>query len=147
MSTSSDIKTRGFPYALLGISLLIPLFGILNLASAAKVTRPGLWLTQSAWLSMGIVLASVVVLLPSRWLHRMAYPIYMVVNVLLVLVLVAGLTIKGAQRWLDLGFFHLQPSELAKISVLIATARYFAAYHVPSGYTLLLRRNSGRERR
>ena len=136
MSTSSEIKTRGFPLYLLGFSLLIPMLGVLNLASAAKVTRPGLWVTQSAWLSMGIVIATVIVLVPPRWLHRLAYPIYMAINVLLVLVLVAGLTIKGAQRWLDIGFFHLQPSELAKVSVLIATARYFAGYHVPSGYTL-----------
>jgi len=136
MSTSNELKAKGMPLSLLAFSLLIPLLGVLNLASAAKVTRPGLWMTQSAWLSMGVMIATVIVLVPPRWLHRMAYPLYMFINVLLILVLVAGLTIKGAQRWLDLGFFHLQPSELAKLSVLIATARYFAAYHVPSGYTL-----------
>lgn len=136
MTISNEISTRRFPVGLFWVAMAIPLLGLLNLASAAKVTRPGLWMTQSVWLAIagGVVLA--VVLCPPRVIHRFAYPIYLGVNVLLVLVLVAGLKIKGAQRWLDLGFFHLQPSELAKISIILITARYFAAYNVPGGYTL-----------
>tara|TARA_B100000683_G_scaffold275278_1_gene325523 strand:+ start:181 stop:1509 length:1329 start_codon:yes stop_codon:yes gene_type:complete len=136
MNISNEISKRRFPLALFCLATFIPLLGILNLASAAKVTRPGLWATQSVWLAIACGIAFVIVFFPTRLLHRFAYPIYMAVNVLLVLVLVAGLRIKGAQRWLDLGFFHLQPSELAKVAIILVTARYFAAYHVPQGYTL-----------
>jgi cell division protein FtsW (lipid II flippase) len=57
--------------------------------------------------------------------------------VLLVLVLAIGTPIKGAQRWLDLGAFNMQPSELAKIAMILVCAKYFSAYEVPGGYTLV----------
>ena len=44
---------------------------------------------------------------------------------LLVGVLVHGRTVMGARRWLDLGPVHLQPSELAKLAVLLVLARHF----------------------
>ena len=48
---------------------------------------------------------------------------------MLVAVDVLGEINKGAQRWLDLGFMQLQPSELMKVALVMALARYFhAAY-------------------
>ena len=48
---------------------------------------------------------------------------------MLVAVDVLGEISKGAQRWLDLGFIQLQPSELMKVALVMALARYFhAAY-------------------
>ncbi len=58
------------------------------------------------------------------WL-RWAYVIYAVSVVLLVGVDVMGTIGMGAQRWIDLGVFQLQPSELTKISLVLALARYF----------------------
>jgi rod shape determining protein RodA len=66
-----------------------------------------------------------------------AWPIYLVTCVLLVLVLAIGTPIKGAQRWLDLGAFNMQPSELAKLAIMLVVARYFAGFEMPGGYTLL----------
>ena len=136
MNISNDITARRFPFGLLALAAVIPLLGVLNLASAAKVTRPSLWATQSVWLGLAFGVALVVIFFPTRLLHRFAYPVYMTVNALLIMVIFFGLKIKGAQRWLDLGFFHLQPSELAKVSIILVTARYFAAYQAPGGYTL-----------
>ncbi len=58
------------------------------------------------------------------WL-RWAYVIYAVSVALLVGVEVMGTIGMGAQRWIDLGVFQLQPSELTKISLVLALARYF----------------------
>jgi cell division protein FtsW (lipid II flippase) len=70
-------------------------------------------------------------------LELLAYPLYGVTVLLLVLVLAIGTPIKGAQRWLDLGPFNMQPSELAKIAMILVCARYFGRYEMPGGYTLL----------
>ncbi len=51
--------------------------------------------------------------------------------VLLIAVLVFGHEGKGAQRWLDLGFFRFQPSELMKLAVPLVVARYLAEYPLP----------------
>jgi rod shape determining protein RodA len=55
----------------------------------------------------------------------LAYPAYFVALILLVLVDLFGHTGMGAQRWLDLGLFSIQPSELAKITLVLALARYY----------------------
>ena len=60
------------------------------------------------------------------WL-RLAYPIYALVLLLLVGVELRGAVGMGAQRWIDLGFIQLQPSELMKIAMVLALARYFHA--------------------
>lgn len=57
---------------------------------------------------------------------KSAYLIYAVALIMIVLVTFVGHTGMGAQRWLNLGFFHVQPSELIKIALVLALARYFA---------------------
>ena len=59
-----------------------------------------------------------------RFLHY-AYGIYIFAFVLLILVEITGWIGMGAQRWIDLYFFHLQPSEVMKIALVLALARYF----------------------
>lgn len=111
---------------LLILVLAIAGIGVLNLFSAAQVTRPGVQYLQLGYVSVGLVLAVGMAALGSRRFERAAYPVYIAVNVLLFLVLVAGTTVKGSQRWLDLGVFNLQPSELMKLAIVFATARYLA---------------------
>jgi len=61
---------------------------------------------------------------------RAAYPIYGLCLALLATVEIMGSIGMGAQRWLDLGFFQLQPSEVMKIAVILALARYFHGFDV-----------------
>jgi rod shape determining protein RodA len=63
------------------------------------------------------------------WL-RYAYPFYAVIMVLLVGVDLRGAIGMGAQRWIDLGVIQLQPSELMKVALILALARYFHAVSV-----------------
>jgi rod shape determining protein RodA len=60
-----------------------------------------------------------------RFWMRYAYAFYGVMLVLLVAVEIKGTIGMGAQRWIDLGFFQLQPSELMKLALVLALARYF----------------------
>ena len=65
-------------------------------------------------------------------------PLYAVNIVLLLLVLVIGKTSMGATRWLNLGFFNLQPSELMKIMIIFILARHFSSRDPLGGYDLRL---------
>ena len=60
---------------------------------------------------------------------KSAYLIYAVALIMIVLVTFVGHTGMGAQRWLNLGFIHIQPSELIKIGLVVALARYFAWFN------------------
>lgn len=60
---------------------------------------------------------------------KSAYVIYAVALIMIILVTFVGHTGMGAQRWLNLGFIHIQPSELIKIALVLALARYFAWFN------------------
>ncbi len=75
--------------------------------------------------SVMLVVMLVVALLPLRLWAALAYPGYALGVVLLLAVDLTGNIVKGAQRWLDIGPLTLQPSELMKIAVPLAMARYY----------------------
>lgn len=67
----------------------------------------------------------VIALVDIRVWMFLAYPFYFVSLILLVIVSVMGQTGMGATRWINLGFMNLQPSELMKIALVLALARYY----------------------
>ena len=59
---------------------------------------------------------------------REAYLLYGLSLVLLLSVMALGLTVKGSQRWIDLGFFRLQPTEFVKITLVLVLAKHLCRY-------------------
>ncbi|MBL8702334.1 MAG: rod shape-determining protein RodA [Alphaproteobacteria bacterium] len=80
---------------------------------------------QMVRFAIGLAVLLVVALVPLRWWFKLAYPIYTAAFLLLIAVEIAGRIGMGAQRWLDLGVFQVQPSELMKIGLILVLARYF----------------------
>ncbi len=74
---------------------------------------------------IGMAMLIGVALIDIRSLMRYAYIFYAIVMILLIGVEARGLIGGGAQRWIDLGFINLQPSELMKPAIVLALARYF----------------------
>jgi rod shape determining protein RodA len=134
-SKNSSFKVR-FPVSLVSISLILTFVGIVNIASAAKATQPNLFLYQLVWLGIAALMASVICFFQTRTLGLLAYPFYVGVIGLLLAVLVVGVVVKGSQRWIDIGIMRLQPSELAKIAVVLATAKFCTDFEVYGGYRL-----------
>jgi cell division protein FtsW len=83
---------------------------------------------QAMWLGIGVVAFAVAARLPLQVMRRLAVPSLAVSVVLLVVVLIpgAGMTINGSTRWLGVGALRLQPSELAKLALLIFGADLLA---------------------
>jgi cell division protein FtsW (lipid II flippase) len=136
MPRSSD--SQGWPVALIAVAMTIPLIGVINLYSAAQnFIDTDIWIKQLLWAFAGFLVAAIIARLRPSTLELTAWPVYIVTCALLVLVLVIGVPIKGAQRWLDLGPFNMQPSELAKLAIMLVVARYFAGFEIPGGYTLV----------
>jgi len=128
-----------FDWVLLTLVALVALAGIGNLYSAASswdsLAMP-FYLKQVSWFGLGLLLAIAVCLVDYRHLEYLGFGLYGLNILLLLAVMVFGRTIMGATRWIDLGFFNLQPSEVMKIVIIVALARYFSD-HVPySGFTL-----------
>ena len=73
----------------------------------------------------GLVVMLTVAVIDIRFWLRYAYAIYALALSLLIAVELIGIMGMGAQRWLSLGVVQLQPSELMKIALILALARYF----------------------
>ncbi len=101
--------------------------GLLMLYSAAGGEMAP-WANRQA-LRYGVCLALLlaIALVGIRFWYRMAYLIYAGALALLAAVEVMGSIGMGAQRWIDFKVFQLQPSEIMKVALVIALARYFHA--------------------
>jgi len=80
---------------------------------------------QMSRFAIGVAIMIALAVTDIRLWMRLSYLFYGIGVVLLVAVDVVGRVGMGAQRWLDLGLFSLQPSEIMKISIVLALARYF----------------------
>ncbi len=85
---------------------------------------------QMSRFAVGVAMMLIVALIDIRFWLRASYPVYGACLALLASVEIMGSIGMGAQRWLDLGFFQLQPSEVMKIAVVLALARYFHGFDV-----------------
>lgn len=77
---------------------------------------------QLLWAVVGFAVMFFVSMIDYKFIKRFILPIYTIAMVLLILVLIAGQRINGAKRWLNLGFSTIQPSEFAKIAIVMACA-------------------------
>jgi len=81
---------------------------------------------QSIFASIGLVLLIGSQLIDWKFWSGIAYPFYAFTNILLVLVLIIGSTIKGSTSWFQLGWFTFQPTELAKVGTILALASFLS---------------------
>jgi len=131
---------QNFEWPIFAMGLAVALIGIVNLVSASP-ERTGLlpdtaW-RQLVWMGLGLALLLATLLLDYRTLERIAIPFYGGVILLLVAVLFIGRIVNGSQRWIDLGPMNLQPSELAKLALIILFARLLARRSAASSIGLL----------
>ena len=75
--------------------------------------------------SIGLVAMFVIAMTPIWVWRNVSVPIYLIALLLLLLVEFLGSTGMGAQRWINLGFINLQPSEVAKIALVMLMAAYY----------------------
>lgn len=112
-------------WVLVGLTTAIAVIGIINLESASRASASAYHLQQGGWYLVGLGVVAVMSLFDYRLFERWAYVMYGGVVLLLAAVLVVGTELNGSQRWLNFGFFLMQPSELLKVVLVIMAARYF----------------------
>lgn len=113
-----------FDWPLFLVVVLIAAIGLMNLHSALSGTKhQGLFNKQIGWMIAGLCLYVVATVVDYRFWQRAAWLALGGAILLILLVHGVGLSVKGAQRWLDFGVAVVQPSELAKIAVILALAK------------------------
>ena len=118
-------KLRNIHWFFVFLICLTAAIGIAMLYSAANGSFQPWASRQLVRFGVGFISMIAVSLIDVRIWLRFAYVLYGLSLILLALVEFMGFVGMGAQRWLDLGYFNLQPSELMKIAMVLALARYF----------------------
>ncbi len=132
-----------FEWPTVVISLVLAGIGLgLIFSATAPMGEAGrsLVLKQVTWCSLGVVLMAVLLLIDYRYLEQWAAWFYILIIIALLCAWAMGKVTAGSRRWLDLGFMRFQPSEFAKLAVVLVLAKYFDARRrtVGSGVSDLL---------
>jgi rod shape determining protein RodA len=118
-------KIRGLQWGLVLLIAVIAGLGFAMLYSAANGAAEPWASRQMTRFSLALIAMIAVALIDIRYWFRGAYWIYGVALVLVLFVDLRGRAGLGAQRWIDLGGFQLQPSEIMKLALVLGLARYF----------------------
>jgi len=128
-----------FDFVLLLLILLVCGMALFNLYSATyppKMYGMSPYLKQAYYFLFGFTCCLIILSVDYHVLYVLNYPIYLTVILLLVLSYFVGDSAGGAQRWINLGVIKLQPSEPAKLMLVISLASYYARKDVTDGYSL-----------
>lgn len=122
---------RSLPWRVLFLILAIAGFGLVVLYSAAGGNIRPWAFGNGTKFAVYLALALAMSRMPVTFWRDLAWPGYLLVLALLVVVELFGFVGGGSQRWLDLGFIRLQPSELMKLMIVLAIAKFYD--QLPSG--------------
>jgi rod shape determining protein RodA len=127
-----------FNWTLLAIFALILIAGLANLYSATRqdVHHDNRFLLQLVWIFVGLVLMALAFSINYQLYKNAAFYVFAAALLMLAATFVMGYVAHGAKRWLILGPVRFQPSELAKLAVVLALARFFAENPTDEGMGL-----------
>lgn len=120
---------------LVTIPIILSLVGLIFIFEASAVSSSRQFddslhylKSQSIWIFLGFIVIAIFSFIDYKKLYFLSFISLMLTIILLILVLIPGIGSKigGARRWIDLGFFNLQPTELAKFSIIIYLASWFS---------------------
>jgi rod shape determining protein RodA len=112
---------------LFGFMVCLVIFGLLAIYSASNgVGTIDLFYKQLIWSGIGLVVMAIVYYIDCRKIMEYSYFLYLSGLFLLILVLFFGTKVSGATSWLRIGFIGIQPSEIAKVTTILALARYLS---------------------
>ncbi len=116
---------RQFDYVSLAIMLLIAGLSIPIIAAGAAPYSPTPYyyvMRQMAWIGLGVITVFIVAAIPYEKFKKLSPLLYFGSLAMLLYVMILGRTALGGQRWIQVGPFQLQPSEFAKIAIIISFA-------------------------
>ena len=117
-------KLRDFRLRLVVLVYAISILSVFVIGSAAEEYQS----QQLLGIMLGSVIMLIFALLDYRVLLNFSWVIYAVNLILLVAVIPFGVKVNGARRWLKIGFFRFQPSELTKLALIVFFAYFFVKY-------------------
>jgi len=114
-------KLRDYNFRLVILLVITTVIGVMLVNSADSSLRN----KQIFGMFLGLFVMVVVSLIDYSWIMRFYTIIYLVNLVMLIIVIIFGVATNGAARWVNIGGFQFQPTELSKIMVIVFLSAYF----------------------
>lgn len=127
-------NSRNLDWFLICLIVGLSSFGSLIIYSTQNYEQISDWQQQLIMTVVGFIILIGLSYFPYEKLLQFHWITYAITNILLVVVLFAGDTINGSQRWINLGGFHFQPSEFAKVGFIVSLS---ALLHYRDGSKLI----------
>lgn len=129
---------RNYGWALLVLTLAFLIIGFVNLYSASFQTENYVFKKQLVWVNLGLIGMILISFLDSKTIRRYTTHIYAMTIVLLLITLIFGKEVAGSQSWISLGnIISIQPSEFAKLTIIIALAKFYDSDFEPGPYGII----------
>tara|TARA_B100000676_G_C17973537_1_gene784748 strand:+ start:55 stop:1194 length:1140 start_codon:yes stop_codon:yes gene_type:complete len=126
---SSDLnilsRLRSINFFFLLIVILIFLFGVLSLYSVSGGEFNSLPVKHIERFLLGLIVFFIICSIDIKFFFKLAYPIFLLSLLFLIIVPFFGTETSGATRWIQIGGISLQPSEFIKFTLILALAKYF----------------------
>ncbi|MBE9531175.1 MAG: rod shape-determining protein RodA [Proteobacteria bacterium] len=119
-------------WTLIAVTLMLAAIGLATIYSATYTQGFYIYNKHISWLIIGGLFFLIALILDYNMLNRYGYVIYGFSIFMLVYVLVLGHEIAGTYRWISLGFIRFQPSEFAKLALIVALAKHFSTKNITS---------------
>lgn len=122
-------------WKLIGAAIALTVIGILLIMSAQHYAdsafKQAYYQRQAIWFIIALAVFAAIIHVPIRLFDVGAYLMYGIALILLVLVLVVGTSRMGATRWFSFGPINLAPSDIAKVTLVLALSRFLAYTRLP----------------
>ena len=114
------------------VGAIIPIL-IAGLFTMSSFTDANIYFNrQLIWIAVSFIIFFTFSTIDFKFLRKtqIVFGLYLIICFILLLLFFIGATIQGAQGWFNVGFFSIQPSEIAKIVLILVLAKYFSRRHV-----------------
>jgi rod shape determining protein RodA len=129
-----------FDWTVFTLALSLCGLGLLSVVSATwggeRHALDPLIMRQLVWIGAGTVLMIAVGIFDYKALGTYAYPFYVFAVMMLIVVAIMGHSTGGSRRWINLGVLNLEPSEIAKLAVVLVMVRYLREEPPAGGWRL-----------
>ncbi|MEB3194559.1 MAG: rod shape-determining protein RodA [Cyanobacteriota bacterium] len=124
------LRIDAIDWVLWGVPLILCFLAGILIASTQRQADYADWYQHWVTAAVGLVVALLAARLPMDRLQGAQWPIYILTNLSLVAVRFVGTSALGAQRWINIAGFHVQPSEFAKVAAILLLAGLLARFPV-----------------
>jgi rod shape determining protein RodA len=130
LSHQGWLRVDSIDWVLWGVPLILCFVAGILIASTQRQADYADWYQHWVTAAVGMVVALLAARLPMDRLQGAQWPIYILTNLSLVAVRFVGTSALGAQRWINIAGFHVQPSEFAKVAAILLLAGLLARFPV-----------------